>query len=40
MPNLGCVHWTGVFGYLSLVVVAILLLSRWLGWTSWISSSQ
>ena len=29
-------RWTGVFGYLSAVVVAILLLSLWLGWTGWL----
>ncbi len=29
-------RWTGVFGYLAAVVVAILLLSRWLGWTGWL----
>jgi hypothetical protein len=28
--------WTGVFGYLSAMVVATLLLSRWLGWTGWL----
>jgi hypothetical protein len=29
-------RWTGVFGYLAAVVVATLLLSRWLGWTGWL----
>jgi hypothetical protein len=28
--------WTGVFGYLAAMVVATLLLSRWLGWTGWL----
>jgi hypothetical protein len=28
--------WTGVFGYLAAIVVATLLLSRWLGWTGWL----
>ena len=28
--------WTGVFSYLSAMVVATLLLSRWLGWTGWL----
>ena len=29
-------RWTGVFGYLGAVVVAILLFSLWLGWTGWL----
>lgn len=29
-------RWTGVFGYLSAVVVTSLLLSLWLGWTGWL----
>src|SRR3989442_7679723 len=29
-------RWTGVFGYLAAVVVAILLLSRWLCWSGWL----
>jgi len=29
-------RWTGVFAYLAAAVVAILLLSRWLGWTGWL----
>jgi hypothetical protein len=29
-------RWTGVFGYLAALVVATLLLSRWLGWTGWL----
>src|SRR6266550_6155707 len=29
-------RWTGIFAYLSAAVVAILLLSRWLGWTGWL----
>ena len=29
-------RWTGVFGYLGAMVVATLLLSRWLGWTGWL----
>jgi hypothetical protein len=29
-------RWTGVFGYLAAVVVAMLLLSLWLGWTGWL----
>src|SRR5437879_12301604 len=29
-------RWTGVFGYLAAVVVAIVLLSLWLGWTGWL----
>lgn len=28
--------WTGVFGYLAAIVLATLLLSRWLGWTGWL----
>src|SRR5438105_14139879 len=26
-------RWTGVFGYLATVVLATVLVSRWLGWT-------
>src|SRR6058998_3087089 len=29
-------RWTAVFGYLSAVVVATLLLSHWWGWTGWL----
>src|SRR5437773_7265144 len=29
-------RWTGLFGYLGAMVVATLLLSRWLGWTGWL----
>jgi hypothetical protein len=29
-------QWSGVFAYLAAVVVATLLLSRWLGWTGWL----
>jgi len=29
-------RWTAVFGYLSAVVVATLLLSQWLGWSGWL----
>jgi hypothetical protein len=29
-------RWTGAFGYLAALVVATLLLSRWLGWTGWL----
>ena len=29
-------RWTGVFGYLSAAVVAIVLLGQWLGWTGWL----
>ena len=29
-------RWTGVFGYLATVVLATVLVSRWLGWTGWL----
>src|SRR5439155_12090770 len=35
--NLRCeMRWTGVFGYLAAVVLATVLVSRWLGWTGWL----
>lgn len=29
-------RWTGAFAYLAAIVLATLLLSRWMGWTAWL----